>query len=136
MITVRCVIDAPVETVWEHWVNPEHITNWNNASDDWHTPYAENDLRIGGKFKSTMAAKDGSMSFDFEGEYTDVAPHSLIEYQLGDGRKVSIYFVKLENGVEIIESFEPENVNPEELQRQGWQAILDNFKDYVCSRVN
>jgi len=134
MITVQCIVDAPLETVWDFWTNPQHITEWNNASEDWHTPFAENDLRKGGKFKFTMASKDGIMSFDFEGEYTEVAHHSLIEYQIADGRKVSVYFVGLENGVEIIESFEPENQNPEEMQRAGWQAILDNFKRYVESR--
>ncbi|HSD08805.1 SRPBCC family protein [Flavobacterium sp.] len=134
MITVRCIVDAPLETVWDFWTNPQHITEWNNASDDWHTPYAENDLRKGGSFKFTMASKDGTMSFDFGGVYTEVTLHSLIEYEIGDGRKVSVYFVNLENGVEIIESFEPENQNPEEMQRAGWQAILDNFKKYVESR--
>ncbi|PKB16127.1 SRPBCC family protein [Flavobacterium sp. 5] len=131
MITVKCTIDAPIEQVWKLWTIPEHITKWNNASDDWHTPYAENDLQVGGKFKSTMASKDGTMSFDFEGEYTQVENHSLIEYKIVDGRKVDVYFVGLENGVEIIESFEPETVNPEEMQREGWQAILNNFKKYA-----
>ena len=131
MITVQCIVDAPIETVWNCWTSPGHITKWNNASDDWHTPYAENDLQVGGKFKSTMASKDGTMSFDFEGEYTQVENHSLIEYKIADGRKVDVYFVNLENGVEIIESFEPENQNPEEMQRGGWQAILNNFKKYV-----
>ncbi|WP_348797713.1 SRPBCC family protein [Flavobacterium adhaerens] len=131
MITVQCIIDAPMETVWNCWTCPGHITKWNNASDDWHTPYAENDLKVGGKFKSTMASKDGTMSFDFEGEYTQIENYSLIEYEITDGRKVALYFVSLEEGVEIIESFEPENEHPEEMQRQGWQAILNNFKKYV-----
>jgi uncharacterized protein YndB with AHSA1/START domain len=131
MITVKCNIDAPIEEVWQLWTTPEHITKWNNASEDWHTPYAENDLRTGGKFKSTMASKDGTMSFDFEGDYTKVENYSLIEYKLADDRKVSVYFISLEKGVEIIESFDPENENPEEMQRDGWQAILNNFKKYV-----
>ncbi len=131
MITVKCKVEAPIEVVWKLWTTPEHITKWNNASEDWHTPYSENDLRVGGKFKSTMAAKDGSMSFDFEGVYTEVKNHSFIEYQLGDDRKVDIYFISLEDGVEIIESFDPENQNSEEMQREGWQAILDNFKKYA-----
>ena len=131
MITVKCKVEASIDEVWKFWTTPEHITKWNNASEDWHTPYAENDLRVGGKFKSTMASKDGTMSFDFEGEYTEVQDHSFIEYKLADGRKVDIYFIGLEDGVEIIESFDPENVNSEEMQREGWQAILDNFKKYA-----
>ncbi|WP_281636343.1 SRPBCC family protein [Flavobacterium marginilacus] len=131
MITVKCKIDASIDEVWKLWTTPEHITKWNYASDDWHTPYAENDLRTGGKFKSTMASKDGTMSFDFEGEYTKMENHSLIEYKMADGRKVDIYFVSLEDGVEIIESFDPENINSEEMQREGWQTILDNFKKYA-----
>ena len=133
MITVQSNINAPIETVWECWTSPQHIIQWNNASDDWHTPYAENDLRTGGKFKSTMAAKDGSMSFDFEGEYTLVEPNKTIRYVLGDGRKVEVSFAETPSGVEVIESFDPETVNPEEMQRGGWQAILDNFKKYVES---
>jgi uncharacterized protein YndB with AHSA1/START domain len=131
MLTVKCMVDASIEEVWKFWTTPEHITQWNKASEDWYTPYAENDLRVGGKFKFTMASKDGTMSFDFEGEYTKVENHSLIEYKLGDDRKIDIYFISLDNEVEIIESFDPENVNSEEMQRQGWQAILDNFKKYV-----
>lgn len=131
MITVKCIVEAPIEIVWKLWTTPAHITKWKNASEDWHTPYAENDLRVGGKFKSTMASKDGTMSFDFEGTYTEVKDHSFIEYQLADGRKVDIYFISLEDGVEIIESFDPENENSEEMQREGWQAILDNFKKYA-----
>ena len=131
MVTVKCIIDAPMGEVWKLWTTPEHIKKWNNASEDWHTPYAENDLRVGGKFKYTMASKDGTMSFDFEGEYTKVENHSLIEYKLTDNREIDVYFIGLDNGVEIIESFDPENENPEEMQRGGWQAILDNFKKYV-----
>ena len=133
MITVQTTINVPIKIVWAYWTGPEHITKWNNASDDWHTPYAENDLRIGGKFKSTMAAKDGSMSFDFEGEYTLVEQNKAIKYVMADGRKVDVYFTETQTGVEVIESFDPETVNPEEMQRDGWQAILDNFKKYVES---
>src|SRR6187402_237608 len=131
MITVQSNINAPIDKVWECWTSPEHIIHWNNASDDWHTPYAENDLRTGGKFKSTMAAKDGSMSFDFEGEYTLVEHNKTIKYVMADGRKVEVTFNEVPSGVEVIESFDPETVNPEEMQRYGWQAILDNFKKYV-----
>lgn len=131
MITVKSTVESSIDEVWKLWTTPSHITKWNNASEDWHTPHAENDLRVGGKFKFTMASKDATMSFDFEGEYTKVENHSFIEYQLADGRKVDIYFISLEDGVEIIESFDPENEHSEEMQREGWQAILDNFKKYA-----
>ncbi|MFA6150242.1 MAG: SRPBCC domain-containing protein [Chitinophagaceae bacterium] len=134
MITVETSVNAPVEKVWESWTKPESIMEWNSASPDWHTPKAENDLREGGKFSSTMAAKDGSMSFDFWGNYTKIIPNELIEYTLGDGRKVSISF-KNENGkVHITESFQPESQNTLELQKGGWQAIMDNFKQFVESK--
>ncbi|SHM79054.1 SRPBCC family protein [Flavobacterium saccharophilum] len=131
MITVQNTINASIEKVWNFWTLPEHITKWSFASPDWHTPFAENDLKEGGKFKSTMAAKDGSMSFDFEGEYTLVKQNEAIEYVMADGRKVEITFKETPNGVEVIESFDPETQNPEEMQRGGWQAILDNFKSYA-----
>lgn len=131
MITVQNTINASIEKVWEFWTQPEHIKNWSFASAEWHTPYAENDLRAGGKFKSIMAAKDGSMSFDFGGEYTLVENHKAIEYVLDDGRKVEITFTETPDGVEIIQSFDPETQNSEEMQQGGWNAILDNFKSYV-----
>ncbi|MEP6929951.1 MAG: SRPBCC family protein [Flavobacterium sp.] len=133
MITVQSTINASINKVWQFWTLPEHITKWSFASPDWHTPYAENDLSEGGKFKSTMAAKDGSISFDFEGEYTLVKQNEAIEYIMADGRTVEISFKETPNGVEIVESFDPETENPEEMQRGGWQAILDNFKKYVES---
>lgn len=129
-ITVETTIKAPVEKVWEFWTKPEHITQWCQASDDWHAPYAENDVRVGGKFKTTMAAKDGSMSFDFEGVYVNVEQHKHIEYLIADGRKVSISFAKEGNETSVVESFEAENENSPEMQKGGWQAILDNFKKY------
>lgn len=131
MITVQNTINASIDKVWEFWTQPEHIKNWSFASAEWHTPYAENDLRAGGKFKSTMAAKDGSMSFDFGGEYTLVENHKAIEYVLDDGRKVEITFTETPDGVEIIQSFDPETQNSEEMQQGGWNAILDNFRSYV-----
>lgn len=131
MITVETTINAPIEKVWKCWTEPVHIMQWNNASADWHTPYAENDARTGGKFKSTMAARDGSMSFDFEGVYSHVQPQKLIEYAMADGRKVKIEFQSNTDGVKVIESFDPESENSIELQRGGWQAILDNFKKHV-----
>lgn len=131
MITVKTTVSTSIEKAWDFWTKPEHITNWNNASDDWHCPTATNDLKTGGKFSFTMAAKDNSMSFDFEGIYTNIIEFKLIEYVIMDGRKVSISFTDTPNGIEIIESFEPETMNPEELQRQGWQSIIDNFKKYA-----
>jgi uncharacterized protein YndB with AHSA1/START domain len=133
MITVQCRVNSPIEIVWECWTTPEHIMKWNNASEDWHTPYAENDLQVGGKFKSTMASKDGTMSFDFEGVYTLVKQNETIEYVMADGRKVEISFSTTPDGVLVIESFDPETENPEEMQKVGWQAILDNFKKHVES---
>ncbi|MFV8321412.1 SRPBCC family protein [Flavobacterium sp. LS2R12] len=131
MITVQNTINASIEKVWELWTAPEHVMKWNNASEDWHTPFAENDLKVGGKFKYTMASKDGTMRFDFEGIYTNIVNPSLIEYKLADDRKVKITFESQKNGVLLIEKFDPETENSEALQQQGWQAILDNFKKYV-----
>lgn len=131
MITVQNTINASIDKVWEFWTLPEHITKWSFASPDWHTPRAENDLREGGEFSSTMAAKDGSMSFDFGGEYTLVEKNKAIEYVLEDGRKVEISFTETPNGIELIQKFDPETQNPENFQQQGWQAILDNFKSYT-----
>ena len=133
MITVQSTINAPIETVWECWTNPVHITKWNKASEDWHTPYAQNNLQVGEKFKYTMASRDGTMSFDFEGEYTLVQQYEAIEYVIEEGRKVEISFAATPSGVVVIERFDPENENPEELQQQGWQTILNNFKKHVES---
>ncbi len=130
-ITVEATVHAPVEKVWEYWTEPKHITNWCNASDDWHAPSAENDLRVDGKFKTNMAAKDGSISFDFEGVYINVQKYKTIEYTLADGRKVSITFLSEGDQTKIVETFDPENINPAEMQRGGWQAIIDNFKKYT-----
>lgn len=130
-ITISASINAPAELVWTCWNEPADITEWCSASPDWHTPRAENDLRIGGRFLTRMEAKDGSFGFDFSGTYTDVAPHKHIAYTLDDNRTVSIHF-DTQNGVtNIEETFEMENENPEEMQRMGWQAILDKFKNYV-----
>lgn len=130
-ITVETTVHIPVETVWKYWTEPAHIKKWNNASDEWHTPVTENDLRAGGKFLSRMEAKDGSFGFDFSGIYDEVILHEVIAYTLGDGRKVKITFKGLENGTEVIETFDAETSNPIEFQQQGWQAILDNFKKYA-----
>ncbi|MBP7273870.1 MAG: SRPBCC family protein [Saprospiraceae bacterium] len=133
MIKVETIIRKDIATVWQCWTSPEHVVNWNFASDDWHCPTAENDLQVGGKFTYTMASKDGQMSFDFWGIYDEIFPHQKIEITLGDGRKMIVRFVPSDNVTTIIESFEPEKINSEELQRNGWQAILDNFKKYTES---
>ncbi len=133
-ITVETLVDAPLEGVWACWTVPEHITKWSFASDDWEAPHAENDLREGGAFTTTMSAKDGSASFDFSGTYTSVIEHELIEYVVEDGRAVSVRFTETPEGVRVVETFEPEQENPREMQQEGWQAILDNFKRYVEGR--
>ncbi|MBK7682609.1 MAG: SRPBCC domain-containing protein [Bacteroidetes bacterium] len=131
MITVSTAVNAPIEKVWKAWNSPEHITQWYFASDDWHAPKAENDLQVGKKFTISMAAKDGSFSFDLIGEYINIKENEYIEYNLEDGRNVQIDFEIADHKVFVTESFEPENENPEEMQRDGWQAILDNFKKHV-----
>ena len=131
IITVENTVNAPVEKVWECWTKPEHITQWNNASDDWHTPHAENDLRAGGSFVSRMEAKDGSMGFDFGGVYDSVINNQYIAYTMDDGRKVKITFTGNGDKTKVVESFEAENENSIEMQQGGWQAILDNFKKYA-----
>ncbi|MEH7128002.1 SRPBCC family protein [Neobacillus drentensis] len=130
-VTVKATVNAPVEKIWEYWTEPKHITKWNNASDDWHTPIAENDLTVGGKFLTRMEAKDGSFGFDFGGIYDEVKLNELISYTMGDGRKVTITFKAHGNETEVIETFDAETSNPVEMQQAGWQAILDNFKKYV-----
>lgn len=132
-ITVSVIIYAPVQKVWEYWTNPKHIIRWNNASPDWHTPRAENDLRVGGKFLSRMESRDGSMGFDFEGKYLKVEPQKLIEYILADDRKIRVRF-DLDGGITTVtEVFDAETENPVKMQQEGWQAILNNFKEYVES---
>lgn len=132
-ITIQNTIDAPVEKVWQYWNTPEHIMQWNHASDDWHSPKAENDLRAGGHFSFTMAAKDGSFSFDFAGTYDEVLSNQRLAYTIADGRKVEVDFKSKGDTTEVVETFEAESVNSLEMQQAGWQAILDNFKKYVES---
>lgn len=134
VITIESTVNAPVEKVWEFWTKPEHITKWNNASDDWHTPHAENDLRAGGSFSARMEAKDGSFGFDFGGIYDVVTKNEYIEYTLGDNRKVKIAFTSEGNKTKVTETFEAEQENSVEMQKGGWQAILDNFKKYTESK--
>lgn len=133
-LTVEVSVQAPVTEVWEKWVSPEHIQQWNSASSDWFCPVANNDLRPGGKFSYRMQARNGSMGFDFEGEYTGVIPHSLIEYRMGEGpeeRRVRVDF-ESENGRTLIrETFTPDNTYTPDQQKEGWQNILHRFKNYV-----
>lgn len=130
-ITVATEVNAPIEKAWDYFTNPNHIIKWNNASDDWHTPRAENDLRIGGNFLYRMEAKDGSFGFDFGGVYDDVKEHKYIEYTIGDGRKVKVNFDANENKTHVTETFEAENTHSIEMQKGGWQSILDNYKKYT-----
>ena len=130
-ITVETTVNAPVEKVWQLWSSPEHITKWNSASPDWHTPRATNDLRAGGKFTSRMEAKDGSMGFDFEGVYDEVRENEHLAYTMADGRKVTVNFTEDGGKTRVVETFDPEAENPREMQQAGWQAILDSFKKYA-----
>jgi uncharacterized protein YndB with AHSA1/START domain len=131
MITVKATVNVPVDKAWTVWSDPQHIIQWSNASDDWHTTYAENDLQPGGKFLSHMAAKDKSFEFDFGGTYDAVRKNELIEYTMGDGRKVTVTFSSNGQQTDITEIFEPESQNPVEMQQTGWQNILNNFKKYA-----
>ena len=130
-ITINAMVNAPVEKVWAFWTQPQHIIKWTFASDDWHVPYAENDLKVNGKFKTTMAAKDGSMQFDFEGIYSIVNENKLIAYELADGRQVKITFEENDGQTQLTETFDPEDQHPIEMQKVGWQSILNNFKKYT-----
>jgi len=130
-ITISAHINKPVAHVWKIWTEPDHIMQWCAASDDWHCPKASNDLRTGGKFSSTMAARDGSFSFDFEGVYDDVLLHKRIAYTMADGRTCEIIFAEVDGGTQVTESFDAETENPVEMQRSGWQAILDRFKAHA-----
>ncbi|MBP6888741.1 MAG: SRPBCC domain-containing protein [Candidatus Pacebacteria bacterium] len=131
-ITIETVVDTSIEKVWEMWTSPDHITGWAFASNDWTCPRAENDIRKNGRFLMRMEAKDGSTGFDFTGTYTEVTLFSSISYTMDDGRTASIIFEKInDNETKVTETFEMEGENSEELQRGGWQSILDNFKKYT-----
>lgn len=130
-ITVQTKVNATVDKVWEFWTTPQHIMQWNNATDEWHTPRAENDLQEGGKFLSRMEAKNSSMGFDFEGVYDRIKTNELIEYTMPDGRQVKVEFTAKGNETEVVESFDAENTHSIEMQQMGWQSILDNFKRYT-----
>ena len=133
-ITVNATVNSPVAKVWEAWNTPADIMQWNAADPSWHTPSSENDLRTGGHFKNRMEAKDGSFGFDFEGIYDQVELHKEITYTMGDGRKATTLFVEQDGKTNIQTTFDAETENDPELQKQGWQAILDNFVKYVESK--
>ncbi|MCG8570634.1 MAG: VOC family protein [Spirochaetes bacterium] len=130
-ITVETVIAAPLEKVWDHWISPEHVKNYYFATEDWHCPYAENNLEVGGSFKYRMASKDGKMAFDFEGEYGEIINQQKILYIMPDGRQVEVKFETLNNKTSVKEIFDPEDTINKEQQKSGWQAILDHFKNYL-----
>ncbi|MEA3191878.1 MAG: hypothetical protein QOD26_211 [Betaproteobacteria bacterium] len=130
-ITIETLVKADSNAVWAAWNSPEDIKRWNAASNDWHTTASTVDLREGGKFSARMEAKDGSMGFDFAGTYTRLVAQKLIEYAMADGRTVQVEFVERAGGVLVRETFDAETENPPEMQRQGWQAILDNFARHV-----
>ncbi|MBP6557929.1 MAG: SRPBCC domain-containing protein [Flavobacterium sp.] len=130
-ITVKTTLSTSLEDVWNKFTQPEHIINWNFASYDWHCPKAKNHLEVGQNFVFTMASKDGEMSFDFVGTYQEVVPLKKLVYLIADGRKVTVKLDVMNNQVILTENFEPENIHSVELQRGGWQSILDNFKKYT-----
>jgi len=130
-IAIETLVKAKPDKVWEAWNTPADIKRWNTAQEDWHTTVSTVDLREGGKFLSRMEAKDGSVGFDFEGTYTRIVPGRTIEYRMSDGREVAVEFVERPGGVLVKTSFDAETENSPEMQRSGWQAILDNFGRYV-----
>ena len=130
-ITVETVVDAELRDVWNTWNNPDDIVQWNSPSNDWHTTRSAVDLREGGKFSARMEAKDGSAGFEFEGVYTRVVPNKIIDFKMSDGREVNVEFYDREDGVVVRETFDAETENSTEMQRAGWQAILNNFGRHV-----
>lgn len=131
IITIDSTINANSEKVWNYWTEPDHITKWNFASDDWCCPSAENDMTIGGTYKARMEAKDGSFGFDFEAVYDEIIEHEKIVYTIADGRKVITTFEEMDESTKVTTVFDAESENPIEMQRDGWQAIMNNFKRYV-----
>jgi uncharacterized protein YndB with AHSA1/START domain len=130
-VTIEALVAAPRETVWRRWTAPEHITRWNFASDDWCCPSAANDLKIGGTYRARMEAKDGSFGFDFEAVYDLVEPERALAYTMGDGRRAETRFDVVDGGTRVTTVFDAESENPIDMQRDGWQAILNNFKAYA-----
>jgi uncharacterized protein YndB with AHSA1/START domain len=135
-IRVETLVNADLKKVWEYFTTPEHVMNWNFASSDWHCPAASNNLVTGGSFSYTMAAKDGSFSFDFAGVYDEVIEKEQFTYSMADGRQVQVIFEEQDGGVLVIEIFDPESENPVEMQQAGWQMILDNFRKYTESHLS
>lgn len=133
-ITVTTNVHVPIEKVWDVWTKPEHIIQWYHASDDWYAPRAQSDLRVDGQFVITMASRDNKEQFDFAGTYTQVNPLTAIHYTIGDGRHVTVEFSSNGDATEITQTFEIEDINSPEKQREGWQGILDHFKRY-CEQV-
>lgn len=134
-ISIETVIQSDLQTVWTAWTTPEDIKQWNHASEDWHTTESSVELVEGGKFSSRMEAKDGSIGFDFWGTYTKIIEHELIESELGDGRSLIVSFETTPFGVKVTETFDAENENEAEQQKQGWQSILNNFASYVENKT-
>ena len=135
-ITVQTTISADRKKVWDYYTDPKHIVNWNFASDDWCCPNAENDLQVGGKYKARMEAKNKSFGFDFEATYNEIVGGEKFTYTMEDGREVNVSFEDLGDRTNVIITFDAEKENPEEMQRDGWQSILNNFKSYVESKQN
>lgn len=133
-ITIEAETTAPVAKVWNAWNTPSDIVQWNTPDPSWHTPSSENDLRVGGSFKHRMEAKDGSFGFDFGGIYDTVELNQEISYTMADGRKVTTLFSEKDGKTHISSTFDPETQNDPEFQKQGWQAILNNFIKYVESK--
>lgn len=130
-LTVKAEINSPIEKVWNAYTKPKHITQWNQASEDWCCPRAENDLKVSGKYNARMEAKDGSFGFDFEAVYDEVEPNKKLSYNMADGRNATTEFISEGNKTKISTTFDPENQNPIEMQQDGWQAIMNSFKNYV-----
>ena len=129
-IIIESKIEADIQKVWDYYTNPSHIINWNFADPSWHCPSAENDLKVGGKYVARMEAKDGSFGFDFEAIYSEVFPFDSFTYKFG-GREAKVAFQQDGNSTSVKITFDPETENPIELQQAGWQAILNNFKNYA-----
>lgn len=130
-ITVTADVQAPIEKVWNAYTQPKHITQWNQASEDWCCPHAENDVTVGGKYNARMEAKDGSFGFDFEAIYDEVVDGKKLSYNMLDGRNATTEFISEGNQTKVTTTFDTENQNPIEMQQGGWQAILNSFKNYV-----
>ena len=131
MITIQTTVKNTLQKTWDAFVLPENITQWNFAGEDWHCPKATNDLTVGGQLNARMEAKDGSVGFDLIGIYDEIIPHEKIAYHFEDGRKITVTFEKTDDGILVTESFDPENIHSEEMQRTGWSMILENFRKHA-----